>query len=204
MATTRRYEVDWTDDEVERGGNPPPGWYGARVVDVEENFDNDSIKVQYEILTPAEFHGRKIFDTLWSPEGAKDEEGAKRAVQRQLMVAKRIGILPPEEQRQGTFDVDWSEALGREVYLRVQQRDSFLQPEYAGVYGADDPRVPEKVRRGEQTPLSEKPLAVKEEKAGGAGRARTAGPPPARAAANDTPATTAATSKPQADDWSDL
>lgn len=216
MTTTRRYEVDWTDDEVERGGNPPPGWYTARVVDVDENYTNDSIKVCYEILAPEEFNGRKVYDTLWSPDGADDEDKAKKATHRQLMIAKRLGVLPPEDQRKGgAFEVEWAETLGHEAYLRLSERDNFLQVEYAGVYSMDDPRVPESVRNGQQTALSVKPLVIKNGKVvePGSGRAaRSAGGPPSAAAttagaANGThraKTTATAVAKTPADDFSDL
>jgi hypothetical protein len=208
MTTTRRYDVDWNDDEIERGGNPPPGWYRARVVEVNANFENDSIKLVYEIITPDEFAGRKVFDTMWSPEHAKDDESAKRTLQRHLMVAKRIGLVPPEEERQGRpVEFDWADAEGREVFLRVTQRDNFLQPEYAGVFGADDPRVPAEVRQGHQVPLTVKPLVVKDEKAQAA-KARPAGPPrgiAGAAAANDArPRATTPVKPAKPEDWSDL
>jgi hypothetical protein len=209
MATTKNYSVDWNDDELERGGNPPPGWYRGRVVAVDENFETGALKVTYEIITPAEFSGRKIFDTLWAPENAKDDEAAKRTLQRQLMVAKRLGVLPPEEERQGgSFTVDWGDAEGREAFLRVTQRDNYLQPEYAGVFGVDDGRVPAEVRQGHQTPLSVKPLAVKDEKAG-SGKARATSQPPAKSPAgpastnNNRPRVTTP-AKPAAEDWSDV
>src|SRR5262249_6677927 len=164
MTTRRRYDVDWDDDEIERGGSPPPGWYGACVFEVNENFENGSIKVVYEITTPTEFAKQRVFDTLWSPQNAKDEASEKRTLQRQLMIAQRLGIIPPPEERQGGFEVEWDEAVGREVFLRVTLRDGFLQPEYAGVYGADDARVPEEVRQGHPAPLTVKPLVVKDEK----------------------------------------
>jgi hypothetical protein len=206
MDTTRHYDVDWDDDEIERGGNPPPGWYKARVVEVTPNFENGSIRLVYEIITPDEFAGRKVFDTMWDPSHAKDDQAAKRTQQRHLLVAKRIGIGPPKEECQGRgCDIVWADAEDREVFLRVTLRDSFLQPEYDGIYGVDDARVPEQVRQGHQTPLTVKALVVKDEKAQGA-KARPAGPPPGGAAPAAGGARPRATTpvKPKPEDWSDL
>jgi hypothetical protein len=87
----------------------------------------------------------------------------------------------------------------------VTQRDSYLQPEYAGVFGADDARVPEQVRQGHATPLTVKPLAVKEEKAS-AGKARAASPAPAKPPAG--PASTnnnrPRVATPTKEDWSNI
>jgi hypothetical protein len=203
MATTKRYEVSWDDHEIESGGNPSPGWYGARLESVEEDFERDAIRLRFEITTPDEFRGRKVNDTLWSPQNAKDEESAKRTMQRNLLVAKRLGLLPPEGERRDGIEIDWLGAIGKEVYLRVTQRDSYLQPEFSGVFAADDPRVPEQVRQGHATPLTVKPLAVKEEKAGKARPAKPAGIAGVAAAANSRPHA-AAPAKPAPEDWSNL
>src|SRR5262245_30381188 len=116
-------------------------------------------------------------------------------------------ILPPKEERQSGIEFEWLDAVGKEVYLRVAQRGGYLQPEFDGIFAADDPRVPGAVRQGHATPLSVKPLAVKEEKAG-AGKAQPASQPPAKPLAatagnNNRPRVTTP-AKPAPEDWSDL
>src|SRR5262245_10816245 len=121
MATRKRYEVTWDDHEIETGGQPSPGWYGARVEGVEEDYERDAIRIRYEVLTPDEFRGQRVNDTMWSPENAKDPESAKRTLQRNLLVARRLGIVPPEEERRDGIEFEWLDAVGKEVFLRVTQ-----------------------------------------------------------------------------------
>jgi hypothetical protein len=166
MGVTRRFDIDIDDDQIERGGLPSPGWFGAVVEQVEEVFENNSVKFRFTLTTPAEFAGKVVYDTLWDPSGAKDEEGEKKAEQRQLLYGKRLGLVPPADgpKAHRNFEIDYCNAEGKAVFLRLADRkdgSGFLQVEWGGIYAADDPRVPEKVRNGEPTPLTERALNLK-------------------------------------------
>lgn len=157
--TQRTYDMTgWTDRKIEEGDRVEPGWYHTKISDVIEDFDNNSITLEHTIVG-GQYEGKKINDRMGDPDDPSIS-AAGQNVRRQLQFirAKRLGLLPPEDQRNGMVTIDWLQALGRECYLKIQARaykkadgtpGTATEPTFDGIFAPDDDRVPEPAKRHE-------------------------------------------------------
>lgn len=152
MATTRTYDLTgWDDNRIEQGDRVNDGWYHAKISDVIEDFETDALTFEYTILG-GPFEGAKVREKHKEPDRA-EKENTKMFLLRKLNIrAKRLGIMPPEDQRSGPVSIDWLQLLGKECYLKVSTRTftgqdgqpvSMTEPMFDGVFSPDDDRVPE-------------------------------------------------------------
>lgn len=163
MSTTRTYDMTgWNDDKIERGERVDDGWYHTTITDVIEDYDTDKITIEYTIAGGS-FQGQKVYDRLNSPDRASSASVGKLLTRLHLLRAKRLGILPAEDQREGAVNIDWLQLIGRDCYLKIQTRTwekddgsqgSASEPMFDGVYSPDDDRIPEQAKRHEPCPLT--------------------------------------------------
>lgn len=147
-------DLDGYDAEsVERPDGLPPGWYIACVDDVFKHQKLNALVLKFRVHA-GDHEGQKIEELLWDPSGAKDKDGAKKAKDRRVMVAKRLGLIP--EQAWGNqARLDWSGAVGKVVAINVKPRkykdkagndQEKNQIDYGGIFALSDERVPKEVR----------------------------------------------------------
>jgi hypothetical protein len=115
-----------TPETIEAGSQVPPGWYHNRVEDVYEDEKNPGGTVfKYKTLggNGGAWDARYIFDRLGSPAAADSENGAEFLRRRTKLLAKRLGLLDDACIRAGgQVELDWHDAIGREVVLHIAKR----------------------------------------------------------------------------------
>lgn len=166
---------DLGEDDLDAGAALAPGYYRATVAEVRENqFTPGNFDVEFAV-TVGPHKGGKVWDTIVSPENAKDVEAGKKCLNRVAMYATRTGLMSKEELAGRQAEIDWSELVGREVVIKVKEHNytggdgaakSKVQVEFSGVFALDDERVPEAERKklGLATTPAKKPDATEKEK----------------------------------------
>jgi hypothetical protein len=148
-------EMDLTGrdpDSVEKQGLTP-GWYLVMCDKVRK--DDKSGALLFRFLVKAGDHeGQDITERLWPAKG-DDPEKARKARERRLLFAKRLGLVP-EEAWGANARWDWDHAVGRVVAIQVKERKYkddagnehvTTQLDFAGIYPVTDPHVPEEIRK---------------------------------------------------------
>lgn len=170
-------EID--EQGLESRGKMPSGYYRAECTDCfPDDKDHTGVKVVYKI-TAGPFASREITDTVWDPNNSDSDEKRKSALQRMLLVFKRLGCRDENSNK-----VNLRAAVGRQVVLHlVKQKeawcqtcettkvkgdksrkcptcggaykwvdieDSFCNVEFDGVYPFDHPKIPAEVREALQ------------------------------------------------------
>jgi hypothetical protein len=155
-----KQEIDLSDitpEQAEASLRLPADWYRAVVHDVLEDAKNQgTLIIEYEV-THGPFRGSKITDRVWSPDGAKTPEAAKKTLTRQIMVAKRLGLISEADFGKSGVTIDWPDAVGREVVIHTRIREYMdtkggkqesCELTFDGVYQPTDERIPAKFRPG--------------------------------------------------------
>ena len=146
---------DMSEEDVERSGRVPPGWYRTVVDDVSENDISGAVSVSYKV-SAGPWKGAVIFDYLTDPESAADDDKAKKAKQRLAMFCKRLGLIKKDDFGHAV-SVSLTEAIGKECYVKASlnkykdnqgQDKENIRPDFAGIFALDDERVPKDVRAG--------------------------------------------------------
>jgi hypothetical protein len=108
-------------NQVEQSsGRTPPGWYRARVVDIFPDTAENSTKIEYEIIS-GPWAGKTTNDFLNDPNAADSDENRKRAQQKILFVAHRLGceVLDPAGK---VISINLTAGIGREVVIELQRK----------------------------------------------------------------------------------
>jgi hypothetical protein len=147
------YDLGGRDaDSVEKQGLPA-GWYIAMVDKVRKDEKSSALLVRF-VVKAGDHEGAEITERLWGPRG-DDREKDKKAIDRRIMIAKRLGMIP-ENAWGANAKVDWEEATGRVCAIQVKKTarkddagnvTEYTNVDYGGVYPVDDQRVPEEVRK---------------------------------------------------------
>lgn len=145
-----------TEDDLERGGSVEAGWYRTIVTDAFEDAKNPGTIVLKFAVVGGPFDKYEIVERLFHPDNSEDAEKAKVAGRRMALFAKRLGLLGTADFGQAVR-LDWSNALGREVALKVIKRKykdkngndrDGVNVDFAGIYQLTDERVPAEMRQG--------------------------------------------------------
>lgn len=157
---------DWKD--MENPSPVPAGWYRARVAEVDTDANSGNLFLHFQI-TAGPFKGKKIKETLWNPENADSEDKSANSRKKKLLFATRLGLITAadKQKRDPHFRIVWDNALGVEVWIKVEQRTfdrkdkvtgkptgekgTSNQLTFDGVYPINDERVPQDVRLGTAT-----------------------------------------------------
>lgn len=137
------FRIDLTNDTeetVERGDQPGPGWYLAKLEDVYEDVAKAGATVLKFKIAVGEYEGRTQFDRLFDPNLADDEK-AKKSTQRIKMVAHRLGLIG-EGDYGGEAEIDFVNAIGWEGFLRIEtnKNSGYTGIAYNGIFPLDYPK----------------------------------------------------------------
>jgi len=166
-------EID--EKDLENRGRMPSGYYKAECTDCyPDQKDGKGVKVVYKI-TAGVFEGREITDTVYDPENSEDDDKRKSALQRMLIIFKRLGCRNDSSNK-----VNLRAAIGKQVVLHMSKKreaycracdyvkpkgdksrkcptcggdftwaeveESYCNIEFDGVYPFDHPKIPANVR----------------------------------------------------------
>jgi hypothetical protein len=108
-------------EDLDGGAYLPAGWYKATVSDVAEDNESAATVITYQVLG-GKHDGRTIKDRITNPNYQDDDKKRELSVRRAAMMAKRLGILTDEQISQGDVDLEFNNAMGREVLIHVESR----------------------------------------------------------------------------------
>jgi len=146
---------DYTAESIEKPDGVPPGWYAAMVSDVSKDEKTGALLVKFEVVH-GEHKGEFITERLWDPKRSDDQKKADTSRKRQVLWAKRLGLVRDEDFGKPGVRIDWSAATGRFYGIEVKERKYKDKDDnekiarnidYAGVYPANHEKVPEELRK---------------------------------------------------------
>jgi hypothetical protein len=139
-----------SEEKLEAGDRPGPGWYHAVVDDVYEDEKHAGVVVfEYKVLTSIGglWDGRKIYDRINDPELVESADAATTTVRRIKVLAKRFGLIGKEEYGQSGLQKSWLDTRGQEVLLELKRRSyrdkqtgeprEIVSVDFAGIYPLD-------------------------------------------------------------------
>lgn len=112
-----------TLEDVERGNQPPDGYYHVRLDDTYEDHAKHGQQVFKYVILSGVCEGKVLFDRLDDPANAKDateQENKELRVQRYF---KRLGLLGSADEGQDEVMKDPVAAVGNEYVVRVTSRE---------------------------------------------------------------------------------
>jgi len=108
-------EID--EAALENKGRLPSGYYQAEVMDCyPDQKDQTGIKVIYKI-TAGPFAGREVPDTIWNYENSDTDDKKKHALNRMLLVLKRLGARDPQSTH-----INLRLAIGKHVVIQLGRK----------------------------------------------------------------------------------
>ncbi len=150
-------DQEWAD--LDASSVQEPGWFRCVIDDVKESPDNPGIyQIVFKVVA-GPHRGSVIYDRLNDPTQAADENGAKMALKRLGIYAKRLGLADGSSK---CFDLDLSRLVGKECYVHMvkkpgKDRDGntrdFVNVDFAGIFALTDERVNEEARKKFGPPL---------------------------------------------------
>jgi hypothetical protein len=174
-------------DRLDAGSVREPGWYHCEVADVAENPERPGNYSLILRVLQGNHRGAAIFHHFSDPSQAASVKASEMARDKIAVFGKRLGILRPNGS------IDLLAAIGKRCFAKLATRSytpetgknagilqTVTEPEFAGIYAEEDPRVPEPARRGE--PCNDAPGKKPAAQAAGAGKWKGTGTAPSAAA----------------------
>lgn len=144
-----------TEDEIESAGRLSPGWYRAQVHDHYENSQKPGQCVLVFQIQEGDHAGFKSDYRFEDPSYETDPAKQKRAMQRVMMLASRLGLINKQQVGKAGVSIDFDAAIGKDMVIQVTSRNSkdqfgnpviYVNIAYEGVFPPDHPKIPADVR----------------------------------------------------------
>lgn len=139
------WDLDFTGktvDEVDKsGGEPPNGYYRAKLAEVKSNPEDGSEEFVFKI-SRGPHSNRIVRGKLWNPRFAEDEEKKNSAMRKASIWAVRLGLVKKgDEGKLASVEfssaVGWEGVIKKSSYVSKSNGREYHEVDYAGVYPLD-------------------------------------------------------------------
>ena len=188
-----------TPEEIESGGRLTPGWYTATVESVDEDPKSRTGCTVFQLVITRGgetqgFNGRKHFERLYESD-SDDPQKVAFAKRRQMLFAKRLGLIRDDHFAAKRGTGSWADATGTEVFLHIVMKESkkdgqptgesFPQMAFDGIFPLNE-TDPKHLRAIDRVLLTAEQCAIVDAQPEKAGRGSRKAPAPRQPPAGGT------------------
>lgn len=175
------FKVDMTDKKIGDLRDPNAVANGYHIAVIEDTYEDPEKGDQVFKLKIArgKNEGAQIYNRLFNPENAKDDQASKTCLNHIMVIAQRLGVLTAADE--GTEkELDFLPTIGQEIVIKVHNEEWHGQTRAKvamyGMYELSSDSIPAEERKALGLPELESQKKAAEEKAAKKARGRGSKP----------------------------